>query len=67
MAEEDVLHTYNGILVSHTKELDHESWTIKKAAMLCYAKSLQSCPTLCDPIDGTQQAPLSLGFSRQEY
>ena len=21
-------------------------------AMLCYAKSLQSCPTLCDPIDG---------------
>ena len=24
-----------------------ESWTIKKAA----AKSLQSCPTLCDPID----------------
>ena len=31
------------------------------------AKSSQSCPTLCDPIDGTQQAPLSLGFSRQEY
>ena len=25
-----------------------ESWTMKKAA----AKSLQSCPTLCDPIDG---------------
>ena len=20
--------------------------------MLCYTKSLQSCPTLCDPIDG---------------
>ena len=83
--------------------------------MLCYAKSLQSCLTLCDPIDGnptgssvpgilqartlewvaisfsnarkwnvkvkllscTQlletpwtaayQAPLSMGFSRQEY
>ena len=30
------------------------------------AKSLQSCPTLCDPIDGTHQAPPSLGFSRQE-
>ena len=28
------------------------------------AKSLQSCLTLCNPID---QAPLSLGFSRQEY
>ena len=27
------------------------------------AKSLQSCPTLCDPIDA-HQAPLSLGFSR---
>ena len=26
-----------------------ESWTVKKAA----AKSLQSCPTLCDPIDGS--------------
>ena len=83
--------------------------------MLCYAKSLQSCPTLCDPIDGSApgspvpgilqartlewvaisfstawkwkvkvkllsrvrllatpwtaayQAPLSMGFSRQEY
>ena len=34
--------------------------------MLCYAKSLQSCPTLCDPIDGSHQAPPSLGFSRQE-
>ena len=30
------------------------------------AQSLQSCPTLCDPIDGSHQAPPSLGFSRQE-
>ena len=29
------------------------------------AKSLQSCPTLCDPIDGSPQASPSLGFSRQ--
>ena len=28
------------------------------------AKSLQSCLTLCNPIDG---GPLSLGFSRQEH
>ena len=35
--------------------------------MLCYAKSLQSCLTLCDPIDGSHQAPLSLGLSRQEH
>ena len=27
----------------------------------------QSCPTLCDPIDCSLQAPLSMGFSRQEY
>ena len=31
------------------------------------AKSPQSCPTLCDPIDGSHQAPRSLGFSRQEH
>ena len=31
------------------------------------AKSLQSCPTLCDPIDASHQAPPSLGFSRQEH
>ena len=30
------------------------------------AKSLQSCPTLCDPIE-PHQAPPSMGFSRQEY
>ena len=33
------------------------------------AKSLQSCPTLCDPIEGSpaHQAPPSLGSSRQEH
>ena len=31
------------------------------------AKSLQLCPTLCDPRDGSPQAPPSLGFSRQEH
>ena len=30
-----------------------ESWTIKKAAAATAAKSLQSCPTLCNPIDGS--------------
>ena len=34
--------------------------------MVAAAKSLQSCPTLCDPMDRAHQAPLSLGFSRQE-
>ena len=31
------------------------------------AKSLQSSLTLCDPTDGSHQAPPSLGFSRQEH
>ena len=31
------------------------------------AKSLQSCLTLCDPIDGSPLGSLSLGFSRQEH
>ena len=38
------------------------SWILAAAAAT--AKSLQSCLTLCDPIDG---GPLSLGFSRQEH
>ena len=31
------------------------------------AKSLQSCPTLCGPIDAAHQAPPSLGFPRQQH
>ena len=31
------------------------------------AKSLQSCPTLCDPIDGSSSGSPSLRFSRQEH
>ena len=31
------------------------------------AKLLQSCPTLCNPIDGSPPGSLSLGFSRQEH
>ena len=36
--DKDVIHTYNAILISHAAAA---------------AKSLQSCPTLCDPIDGS--------------
>ena len=31
------------------------------------ARSLQSCPTLCNPIDGSPPGSPSLGFSRQEH
>ena len=42
---------------------DEPSWK----PIFHFAKSLQSCPTVCDPIDGTHQAPPSLGFSKQEH
>ena len=35
--------------------------------MCMCAKSLQSCPTLCNPWTVACQAPLSMGLSRQEY
>ena len=35
------------------------------AANVCEVAQL--CPTLCDPIDCSHQAPPSMGFSRQEY
>ena len=43
----------------------------KFSSLLLYmsaaAKSLQSSPTLCDPIDGSPPGSPSLGFSRQEH
>ena len=40
---------------------------IAVAAAAAAAKSLHSCPTLCDPIDGSPPDSLSLGLSRQEH
>ena len=37
------------------------------AAAAATAKSLQTCLTLCDPIDGSPPGSLHLGFSRQEH
>ena len=51
------------IIYSHEKLETYKS-SLTAAAD---AKSLQSCLILCDPRDGAHQAPLSLGFSRQEY
>ena len=33
----------------------------------CIAKSLQSCPTLCDPIDGSSPGSAVPGILRQEH
>ena len=35
--------------------------------LLLLSKSLQSCLTLCDPIDGSLPGSASLGFFRQEH
>ena len=41
--------------------------SLQGVAAAAAAKSLRSCPTLCDPIDGSPPGPPSLGFSRQEH
>ena len=41
--------------------------SIRVFAVAAAAKSLQSCLTLCDPIDGSPPGSMSLGFSRQEH
>ena len=40
---------------------------LTKLTATAAAKSLQSCPTLCDPIDGSPPGSPPLGFSRQEH
>ena len=47
----------------HWKAVFHAQPELAAAA----AKSLQSCPTLCNSIDGSPPGSPSLGFSRQEY
>ena len=41
--------------------------TLCKIDAAAAAKSLQSCLTLCDPIDGSPPGSLSLEFSRPEH
>ena len=51
------------------KVIGHSQCSRLKCAAAA-AESLPSCPTLCNPIDGSppgSAAPLSLGFSRQEH
>ena len=49
------------------KELEVTRQGVLQRAAAATAKSLQLCPTLCDPIDGSLPGSPSLGFSRQEY
>ena len=47
-----IIQIYVRVCVSHFV-CQTESLCCISETMLCYAKSLQSCPTLCDPIDGS--------------
>ena len=62
--------THSSILawrISCTERHSFLSSLRNRAAAAAAAKSLQSCPTLCDPIDGSQPVSPSLEFSRQEH
>ena len=48
-------------------EEELKSLLMKVKAAAAAAESLQSCPTLCDPIDGSPPGSPVPGFSRQEY
>ena len=44
------------------------AWRILSITLqACESEVTQSCPTLCDPMDYSLPAPLSMGFSRQEF
>ena len=43
------------------------SATWEALLLIQFSSVAQSCPTLCDPMNDSHQAPLSMGFSRQEY
>ena len=54
-------------LASPPNDTPSPVWKPIPVALSC-AKSVQSCLTLCDPVDCiAHQAALSMGFSRQEY
>ena len=53
------------VRLSLDKDFHSATWCCVTAAAA--AKLLQSCPTLCDPIDGNPPGSASLGFSRQEH
>ena len=61
------LYTWTSPDGQHRNQIDYilcsQRWRSSAAA----AKSPQSCPTLCDPIDGSPPGSPSLGFSRQEH
>ena len=48
-----ILYQAFDILIQHISPEKEETQNLAAAAAAAAAKSLQSCPTLCDPIDGS--------------
>ena len=65
LMSEYLLITFLGVFVVYLF-LARRNLGAAAAAAAAAAKSFQLCPTLYDPV-AAHQAPLSLGFSRQEY
>ena len=61
------LHCVLSSSIRHMTILSFHWFGQDTVAAAAAAKSLQSCLTLCYPIDGSPQGSLSLGFSRQEH
>ena len=60
------IYHYNAQIMM--KKMFTEIWDPRCSIYSCsHAKFLRSCPTLCTSWTMAHQAPLSLGFSRQEY
>ena len=59
--------TLRAFLSPIPKSPSHHIFYHNRSIRCVLAESLQSCLTVCDPMDLARQAPLSMGFSRQEH
>ena len=74
MDKEAVVHIHNGILLSYKKNafesvlmrwMKLEPIIQSEFSSVQFSSVAQSCPTLCNPIEGSPPGSPSLGFSRQ--
>ena len=61
------LDWFDLLAVQGTRSFSNWLWKHELYFSTCSVQLLQSCPTLCNPVDVAHHVPLSLGFSRQEY
>ena len=59
--------TFALLLKPLAKPRGKEVWVTRQEGCLCECLVTQLCPTLSNPWNVAHQAPLSMGFSRQEY